>query len=366
MIENRKAKRIWFITDTHLGIKNSSNEWIDIMNEYFRDWFFPLIRKEYKEGDILVHLGDWYDSRQSLSLKALNLGVWVAEEMSSIFKDGIYVIAGNHDVWGKSSNEINSLKSIKWIPNFTILEEPESATFGNKSVFMMPWRKDSDQERETLDSLGPHDYLFCHTDIVGLKFNKYTRVEHGTKEEDLNKFRRIYSGHIHYSQNQGNVRMLGSTYELTRSDMGNKKYILCLDLSTEKEKVYTNNFSPKYKKYAFNYILEKTPEELEPEFRNNFIDIFIDPSLALKTQLGVIPEIIGTQRSLNFHPQNNSNIPVFNSTDGEPGEQFNVMGFIKKYVFSIPDESEEAKEKLYNSLTKLYQKVSNDEIDNNS
>lgn len=361
MIENKKAKRIWFITDTHLGIKNSSNEWIDIMQSYFKDWFFPLIRREYKDGDILVHLGDWYDSRQSLSLKALNLGVWVAEEMSSIFENGIYVIAGNHDVWGKNSNEINSLKSIKWIPNFTILENPESAIFGTRRVFMMPWRKDSEQESETLNSIGSHDYLFCHTDIVGLKFNRYSDVEHGTKEGDLKKFRKIYSGHIHYSQNKGNIRMLGSPYELTRSDMGNRKYIMCLDLETEKEKTYTNDFSPKYKKFTFDYVLNKTPSELELEFRNNFVDIFIDPSLALKTQLGLISEIITTQRSLNFHPYTSKNVTQ-NNVMYESNAQFNIMSFIKDYIDNIEGEDDSIKNKLYRSMVKLYQSVSNDEI----
>ena len=364
MIENKKAKRIWFITDTHLGIKNSSNEWIEIMQSYFKDWFFPLIRKEYKDGDILVHLGDWYDSRQSLSLKALNLGVWVAEEMSSIFKDGIYVIAGNHDVWGKNSNEINSLKSIKWIPNFTILEEPESAIFGNRSVFMMPWRKNPEQETETLNIIEPHDYLFCHTDIVGLKFNKYSNVEHGTKEEELEKFRRIYSGHIHYSQNKGNVRMLGSPYELTRSDMGNRKYIMCLDLKTEKEKTHTNDFSPRYKKFIFEYLLNRTPEQLEPEFRNNFVDIYIDPSLALKAQLGLISDIISSHRSLNFHPYSSNETTQSNIISDSDG-QFNVMSFIKDYINTIPGEDETTKDKLYRSMIKLYQRVSNEEIEGN-
>jgi len=76
-LKNEKAKRVWFITDTHLGVRNSSNEWIDIIDSYFHDFFFPLIKKHYKPGDVLVHLGDWYDSRQSVNLRVLNLGVQI-------------------------------------------------------------------------------------------------------------------------------------------------------------------------------------------------------------------------------------------------------------------------------------------------
>ena len=43
-LKNEKAKRVWFITDTHLGVRNSSNEWIDIIDSYFHNFFFPLLK----------------------------------------------------------------------------------------------------------------------------------------------------------------------------------------------------------------------------------------------------------------------------------------------------------------------------------
>jgi len=127
------AKRVWFITDTHLGIRNNSEEWINIHRNYFYEWFIPLIKKNYQEGDILMHLGDVYDSRQSLNLKVLNLGIAIFEDLSDIFKDGIHIICGNHDIFGRSTNEINSLKSLKWIPGVKIYEEPESIQIGDKT-----------------------------------------------------------------------------------------------------------------------------------------------------------------------------------------------------------------------------------------
>jgi hypothetical protein len=46
--KNIGAKRVWIITDTHLGVINNSNELIEQIREYFFDWFFPLIKKHYK------------------------------------------------------------------------------------------------------------------------------------------------------------------------------------------------------------------------------------------------------------------------------------------------------------------------------
>jgi DNA repair exonuclease SbcCD nuclease subunit len=362
-IENNRVKRVWFITDTHLGVRNNSNEWIEQIREYFFDWFFPLVRENYQPGDILIHLGDFFDSRQSINLKVLNLGISVAEEMSNIFVDGVYFIVGNHDIWGKTTNDVNSLKTIKWIPGIEVFEEPQSLDFGGRSFYLMPWRKDHQAEEETLESSLPHDVLCCHTDIRGLKFNKYSDVETGSSVAKFKKFGRVYSGHIHYSQKVDNINMLGSPYEITRSDMGNQKSITLLNLSSMEETVFVNDFSPKFKKFYFDQILELTPEELEPLFRNNFVDIMIDPVMSLKAPLNILTDTITSQRTLKFHPydpQNSGNLSqqIFESE----GKSFNVIDFIKEYV-SLSDYDDDIKQKMISSLLKLHKVVTTQEQD---
>ena len=354
MIENKLAKRVWFITDTHLGVRNNSNEWIDYIRDYFFNWFFPLVRKNYQPGDVLFHLGDFFDSRQSLNLKVLNLGIEIAEEISSIFKDGIYIIVGNHDIWGKTSNDVNSLKSIKWIPGINILEEPETIHIAGKKILLMPWRKDHEEESSFLESAEPHDVLCCHADIRGLKFNRFTSVETGATMKEFEKFKKVYSGHIHYAQKAGNINMLGSPYEITRSDMDNKKGITLLDVSKMKETYFENDYSPKFKRFYFTDILDKTPDELEPLFRNNFVDIMIDPVMSLKAPLSILTDLLQTQKSLKFHPYdpNQANSLSQQIIDVE-GRQFNVLDFIKEYVDNL-DEDQEIKNKMYNSLSKLH------------
>jgi DNA repair exonuclease SbcCD nuclease subunit len=361
MIENKTAKRVWFITDTHLGVRNNSNEWIDSIREYFFDWFFPLVRENYQPGDVLFHLGDFFDSRQSINLKVLNLGIEVAEEMSSIFKDGVYIIVGNHDIWGKTNNEVNSLKSIKWIPGVNIIEEPQSISIIDKSFLLMPWRKDHEAESEFLESSAAHDVLCCHADIRGLKFNKFTRVETGASVDEFEKFRRVYSGHIHYAQKSDNINMLGSPYEITRSDMDNKKGITLLNVSDLKETFFENDFSPKFKRFYFNDILESTQEDLEPLFRNNFVDIMIDPVMSLKAPLNILTDILQSQRTLKFHPYdpNQANSLSQQIIDIE-GRQFNVLDFIKEYIENL-EHDRDTKDKMYQSLVKLHTIVTTQE-----
>ena len=364
MIENKKAKRIWFITDTHLGVRNNSNEWIDSIREYFFDWFFPLVRENYRPGDILFHLGDFFDSRQSINLKVLNLGIEVTEELSAIFKDGVYIIIGNHDIWGKTNNEVNSLKSIKWIPGINIIEEPESIAILDKKILLMPWRKDHEAESEFLESALAHDVLCCHADIRGLKFNRFTRVETGASAEEFDKFKKVYSGHIHYAQKVGNINMLGSPYEITRSDMDNKKGITLLNVSDLSETFFENDFSPKFKRFYFNDILESTTEDLEPVFKNNFVDIMIDPVMSLKAPLNILTDLLQSQKSLKFHPYdpNQANSLSQQIIDIE-GRQFNVLDFIKEYIGNL-DHDPDTKDKMYQSLVKLHTIVTTQEQEN--
>ena len=353
-LNNRQAKRIWFITDTHLGIKNNSGEWIEIIRSYFYDWFLPLIKKNYRPGDIILHLGDYYDSRQSINVKVLNLGVEIAEELSKIFTDGIYIIVGNHDVFGKNTNDVNSLKSIKWISSVTVVEEPVSLNLGGRSFFLMPWRKDQEAEAQCLEETSPHDYLCCHCDIRGLKFNRYSSVEHGSSIDKFRKFGKVYSGHIHYSQESENVKILGSPYELTRSDMANPKGITLLDLNTREETYFPNNFSPKHKRIEFSHLMNLSPEEASPIFANNFVDVMIDPKIALKAPLNVISEMLIDARRISFHPydENQAN-NLSESLHISENRQFNVMDFIKEYVNAL-EKDQEVKDKMISSINKLH------------
>jgi len=364
MTEIEAAKRIWFITDTHLGVRNNSNEWIDSIREYFFNWFFPLVRENYKPGDVLFHLGDFFDSRQSLNLKVLNLGIEISEELSNIFKDGIYIIVGNHDIWGKTSNDVNSLKSLKWIPGINIIEEPQTLKILDKSFLLMPWRKDHEAESEFLEQADTHDVLCCHADIRGLKFNKFTRVETGSSVDEFDKFKKVYSGHIHYAQKSGNINMLGSPYEITRSDMDNQKGITLLNVSDLKETYFPNDFSPKFKRFYFTDILESTQEDLEPLFANNFVDIMIDPVMSLKAPLNILTDILQSQRSLKFHPYDpdQANSLSQQIIDIE-GRQFNVLDFIKEYIENL-EHDRDTKDKMYQSLVKLHTIVTTQEQEN--
>jgi DNA repair exonuclease SbcCD nuclease subunit len=350
---NIPAKRIFLISDTHLGVRTNSREWMDTIEDYFKNEFIPLIKREFRPGDVLVHCGDVFDSRQSINLYVLNKAIQIFEEIHSIIP--IYMLVGNHDIFMKYSNEINSLKVFKHIPGIHIFEEPVLAQLGPKRALFIPW-KDSSEEIVNVVKEYDADIMFCHTDIKGMSFNKFVKIDEGTEAENLSKFQRVYSGHIHYAQKFKNVRMLGCPYELTRSDSGNTKNVWLLDLETDEETCFTNHRSPKFVKYKLEWVLEQTMEKLQELFHNNFVDILVTPQMSLKFPFAMFAERLKGYRRIN--PIITENQEVI-TEDGEVIEQYEeivLSRLIEKHIESL-SYSDNIKEKLKQVSGKIYQEA---------
>lgn len=343
------------ITDTHLGVRNNSIEWLEIMKEYFYEFFIPLLKKEKKEGDFLVHVGDVFDSRHSLNLLVMNEGMSIFEEISKIMP--VVIILGNHDIYKKNSNEVNSVKILKWIPNIKVLEEPEVITVSGKKILFMPWRAGHTEEIECINN-NPADFMFCHTEMQGLKFNKHTTIETGLELKELKKFRKVYAGHIHFAQEKGNFRMLGCPYPMTRSDMNNEKGIWCLDLVSEEELYYPNTISPKFIRILFEKVLEMEEDEAKVYFKNNFVDILVDPKWSLNFPFSSFSEDMKGYRRLDFVPR----ISAIEDEDGNITEseneleQIDIIELSRRIIYNT-NHSDRVKERLLNTIKTLHERV---------
>ena len=285
------------ISDTHLGVKNGSTEWLEIQQDYFYNFFIPLLKKEKKDGDIIVHCGDVFDSRHSVGLFTINFAMNLFEDLSKIMP--IIIILGNHDIAKKLSNDVNSVKILKWIPNIMVCEEPQVITMSGKKLLFMPWRANHEEEKECIEKY-PADFLFCHSDVQGLKFNKSTVIEEGLDFSVLRAFRKVYSGHIHYSQHRENFRMLGCPYPLTRSDIGNDKGVWRFDIENETEQFFPNTYSPKFIKILFEKVLEMEEQEAVEFFKNNFVDVILDQKWTLNFPFSVFYDDVQGYRKLEF------------------------------------------------------------------
>ena len=279
----KPVKRIWILGDMHLGIRANSMEWLEIQKDFYENQFIPTLKEHVQEGDVLVQVGDSFDNRQSINLKVLLYAVDLFERLGQILP--VHVIAGNHDIWAKKSNEITSIDSLKWIPNVQIYKECAQYNWSGKNVLLMPWRKDAEHEVETLAEYPKANIVFCHSEVRGIKLNAKVTNEHGVEANSYDKFISVYSGHIHYRQQRGKLRMVGVPYQLTRSDMNNSKGFDLVDLETMQETFFENTISPKFIKTYLTSLYNVPLGEFKNEIRNNFVDLYVPSHIAASNAL---------------------------------------------------------------------------------
>lgn len=349
-----KIKRAWIISDLHFGMRSNSREWLDIQERYFYDWFIPMVNKYKIEGDVLFILGDVFDNRQNTQLYTQHIVIKLMEDLKKLFPE-IYILVGNHDIFLKSSNEVTSLDCLKYIPDIKIFKEPELMDIQNKSVLMMPWRKDSEAEGETLDKYGGTDYLFCHSEIFGVKLNNKVRYDKGNNIDLFKKFRKVYSGHIHYSQKIKNFTFVGNPYEMTRSDSGNKKGIYVIDFVNDREIFLENDFSPKFLKVNITSLYEKTVEEVKEMFRDNFIDLYVSSSLISKYEIGKLFSLLDSS-ARKIDPQIYEEEDNINYDEEAEYETFDLFRLTDTYVKN-KGYDESVKKRIIKEMKNLYEEL---------
>lgn len=265
--------RIWFLADTHFGIKNDNQEWLDDMMGYFKEVVIPLMRKEYRKGDILVHLGDVFDNRSTIGLNTICNTIDIFNEFSKIFDD-IRVIVGNHDIYKKSSNDVTSIRMIERILHIKVYKEPVVETICGKSVLFNPWVNELEDENKLLASVDV-DYIFGHLDVSGCVLNSKGVKSMSANAVESKSFKNsvVYAGHIHKRQDYGRVHYVGSPYQTTRGDIGDKRGITVLDIETGKTTFYENTYSPQFKDVSIYEIFDKTVGDLKKEWKNCFISL---------------------------------------------------------------------------------------------
>lgn len=288
---------VYLISDIHFGVRNFSYEWLNNQLDYFNNFFIPTVSKDAVKNKYLIIPGDVFDNRQTINILIYNKVLDLFKRLSDVFSH-IYVITGNHDITNKNSNDINSLVVLDLIDNITIFKETTVASIGNKWFLFVPWC-----EHNEIQEIQKHpdcDYLIIHSDINGLSFNKYSKINDGLDTITLRNFKYVFSGHIHYSQEKDNVIMLGCPYHMNRNDLNNDKFIYRLNVNTNELSKIKNDYSPEFKEIDFYDLIEYTRSSASNLFRNNYVYLNVDSALTFENTLNMILQDINTARNIKI------------------------------------------------------------------
>jgi len=225
--------KIAVISDTHCGIRNSSEIFMEYQSRFYTDVFFPYL-KEHNIKKIL-HLGDYYENRTSINFKALhhNRRIFLDKlRDNSIHMD---IIPGNHDCYFKNTNRLNALKELlgHYMSEVRIIEEPEVVDYDGCKVALIPWINSENEKRvKDFISTCKADICGAHLELSGFEMQMGIPCTDGMDASLFSKFDMVLSGHFHTKSQNNNIHYLGSQMEFFWSDCNDKKYFHVFDTDT--------------------------------------------------------------------------------------------------------------------------------------
>jgi DNA repair exonuclease SbcCD nuclease subunit len=209
------------VTDTHLGLYQDSDKWLDIVLQFYKDIVSYCHREQIYE---IYHLGDFFDNRKSLNTKTQHTAHRIAKVLAVDPELRTNIIVGNHDCYYKNQLHPTSLELFNKYSHINIIDEPTV----KDDILLVPWGG-----FDTVYEGSVPKYCFGHFAINGFHMNDNYVCKTGMDKASFNKFDLVLSGHFHTPSSKGNVTYLGSPYGQTFHDADDTRGFYTFDAGIE-------------------------------------------------------------------------------------------------------------------------------------
>jgi len=278
------------LNDTHACIRNSADIFLDHQEKFYSEVFFPyMVENNIKH---IVHLGDYFDNRRFISIKGLHHHRRVF--LSKLREHGITMdlIPGNHDVYYKNTNDLNSLKELlgHYMNEIHLVMDPTVMDYDGMKMALIPWIN-SENEDEYMEFIRKcdADIVGAHLELSGFEMHKGIPCTHGMKPDIFSRFEMVLSGHFHTKSTKGNVTYLGAQMEFYWNDCDDPKYFHIFDTETREltpvrsplrlfEKIYYDDSGDyDYMNMNLDYLNDKFVKVIVVNKKDSFVfDTLID------------------------------------------------------------------------------------------
>ena len=202
------------ITDTHFGARNDSQVFSNYMENFYKNIFFPYL----KENNInyCIHMGDVFDRRKYINFRTLFDSKRYFFEPLAENNIHVDMIAGNHDTFYKTTNEVNSIDLLlEEYNNIHVHSDPVELS----NCILMPWIcSDNYEQSLSLMKNTKQQLMFGHFEIRGFEMHKGAICVDGFDTKLFDKFDMVFSGHFHHKSDNGTIYYTGNPYQLTWQD----------------------------------------------------------------------------------------------------------------------------------------------------
>ena len=347
--------KIALITDTHYGGKNDNVSFASFQAEFYERTFFPICRRE--KIDACIHLGDAFDRRRYTNYHSLKLAKEMFFNPMQELGVDLHMLLGNHDCYFKNNNDINAVNlTLGEYPIHLYKDTPEIVNFDGLDILMTPWicpEKYTECIRKIQKSKAP--FAMGHLPLNGSEMHPGFYCEDGISRDIFKRYERVFSGHFHQQQDDGQIRYLGAPYEITWSDYNSAKGFHILDTETRELEFYQNP-NRLFKKifYDDGHSCDDMINMDLSEYENTYVKLFV----VQKNDFYTFDRFVDRcYNEGNFHElkivEDFSDLDHENLTEEHFEEMEDTMSLLQRYVDEI-DSQGLNKNKLNNLLKTLY------------
>lgn len=244
--------KLAILNDTHCDVRNSADIFLENQTRFYTDTFFPYCQDNGITQ--VLHLGDYYDNRKQISVKAINHNRRIFLDPLRDLGMRMDIIPGNHDVYYKNTNDLCTLKELlgHYMNNIHIVMEPSVLEYDELKIGMVPWINNQNYDF-TVDWLqNTKASIICaHLELNGFDMMRGVKSTSGMDAALFKRFDMVLSGHFHTKSQRDNIHYLGNQMELTWSDAGDPKYFHVLDTET-RELTPVRNPHTLFEKIVYN------------------------------------------------------------------------------------------------------------------
>ena len=220
-------------------------------------------------------LGDFFDKVHSQGTLPVNILNELMRFFETEWSVPMVMIPGNHDYFDAAETEHGLTPFAYASRHIRVLDEP--AVIDRQ--LWVPWRRSPEKIAAILREHDDVDVIFGHFDIIGFKMSQTRLSTEGVQVSDFPADIPVYSGHYHTPQVHGNIRYLGSPYQLTLSEAEDRKALVVLEPTGQVAEQIPIDIGAHQYKWTANELLTRA-HELKP---NDRVCVESDDSAVLGT-----------------------------------------------------------------------------------
>lgn len=234
---------IAILADSHFGARSDSAPMQANMAKFYNRVFFPAL-DEHKVGAV-VHAGDFFDRR-----KYCNIGT--ARFIHDTYTDPLsrraipqYMITGNHDIYYKSSTEVNGIEEFyRHTPNVNIFTQPVEIELDGCGILLLPWITDNNRAASLkLIAETKFSVVIGHLELSGYQMYRGLANPDGLDPAMFERFEMVMSGHYHHRTIAPPIYYLGACYPMIWSDYQDPRGFHIFDTETHALTYVENPYS---------------------------------------------------------------------------------------------------------------------------